>query len=178
VIAPLTPTIQGWLDTYLAERDVKPSTARAYRCAVKRFVDFAGPTSIDAAAGKLNDFIIFRCDGGSRHTAHFYRRALLAIIRAAHDADLCEQPTRVTAGTKPVCGTCGDPLVVPVSAWTAEEKPAVPPDQLAEIRRLLELQLSSSRSIKSDVGCLLWAVMVFAIFWTLFGFSVSIYLRN
>lgn len=95
MIAPLTTTIQGWLDTYLAERDVKPSTARAYRCAVKRFVDFAGPTSIDAAAGKLNDFIRFRCDGGSRHTAHFYRLALLAIIRAAHDADLCELPKRI-----------------------------------------------------------------------------------
>jgi len=82
--------------------------------------------------------------------------------------DRCEQPTRVTAGTKPICGTCGDPLVVPVSAWTAAPPPT---DHLAEIVAALHKQQQTTRFIYERLGWMFKAWIAAAVLAALYAFA-------
>lgn len=85
--------------------------------------------------------------------------------------DRCEQPNRVSAGTKPVCSSCGDKLAVPIAAWTAEPPPV---DHLAEIAATLHRQQQTTRFIYERLGWMFKAWIVSAVLAALYAFAMLV----
>lgn len=92
----LSVLLDSWVGIYLAERDLGRSTSLAYLCAVRKFREWlGGAPTVQHAADRLNEYIRYRCESGSRETASFHRRAILTILRAAEERGVCSLPRKV-----------------------------------------------------------------------------------
>lgn len=92
-----SPSMLRLLGVLAAERDVAPSTLRAWYTATRAFVRWCGDklATPQTVCDRLSEFVAWRASFGSPYSASFYRRTLMGLLRQAEERGLCTLPKRV-----------------------------------------------------------------------------------
>lgn len=139
--------LQDFLESYILERDLKPTTEQQLRCSVSNFEKFLGRTIrlAELLTDQVNEYLRhMQASGRAYDTIRSRRTNLLALLNEAYQRRLFDQDTRRIRRLKPQ-----RPLV---EAWTA-----------AEVRRLFDVAQSwiGNRKLRGGIDeGLYWSAYV------------------